>query len=173
MYRELYVDSDFSESEIEIIKKSIYEWESTTRGMVKINLLLNYKIKDKILFENENKNLLIKVNSLHPLIVSNDLKQNVVTLGFTKKYGNNFFVGIVYDRFMFSSQYHASIIHEIGHFLDLKHTDLYPAIMSNIRNKHVKCLTENDMIEFCNLYTCDYKIMNYCDPYILNNQLSY
>lgn len=174
---DIWVDSEFSESQAYLIEQAAEEWENATRGMVKIIVHKNYDIPNREIESDIDRNVVIKVSSADPFVIEQSNKHSGLIVNALTTKGPDlihYWIVPVMDRITFSSYFRSIMIHELGHIIvNFGHMDEGPAIMNEVRNKFVKCLTEFDLKYFCTKYDCVIDEMNYCDPYDLRNQFSY
>lgn len=175
--KDLWIDSEFSESQTYLIEQAAESWEDATRGMIKINLHKNYTIPNRKIASPLDRDIIIKVNGSDPFISKQSAKtKSGVIVGLTAQAPDltHNWVMIINDRITYSSHFKTIATHEIGHLMiDYGHQNEGPAIMNEQRDKFIKCLTRFDLEFFCNKFDCDVEELNYCDPYDLRNQLSY
>ena len=163
----LYIDKNFSFEEKKAIKTAKDNWEYSTNGIIKYNLIFDYDvdlaetIPSKIIIAKPDKNTLIKLDSVveSGKFLSGTLKTEKFEL-----------ILIIPSRMDFN-ELTARLMKELGNELDLYEIDSsVPAIMSGNEKLNTYCITEYDMVGFCMKYFCKVQDTKFCEskPIIKN-----
>lgn len=173
----VYIDEAFTFEEYLHIKSAADEWQYTSRGIVKYDLIYPYRPTDNTLTVSEGRNVVYKVLSNHPYVAKTDrqivegnrrknITATMVTLGFESVVDRSrdlWFIGLVTDRISSMQKLRVVAIHEFGHALNMKHRDNELGIMNASASFQTGgCLNRYDTLQFAEVYGYDIQIMNYC-----------
>ncbi len=158
----IYIDNDFSNTEIRYIKMAANEWENESKKIIKFEFV-NNKDEAEYLEKIKYKYSELPVEIINFKKISNEDK---ITLFLDKEVGGKI-VGfyddesrqtsilLVTDRLDSLKKLKSIILHEIGHSLGLKHIKHKNTIMHSTQSKSSDDITIKDLEEFCNLYYCE------------------
>lgn len=148
----LYVDSKFSNNEVQTIKYSLDEWEKATQGIIQYELLPNYEVgcsakdvKKEIELEHHT---IFKCLSSDDFIIEEDSKLNTKYAGL----GNLDHIMIISDRLESSKLLFSLLLHEEGHFFGLEHSKNKKSVMYPYVS--ISCIDQESLNQFCDLYEC-------------------
>lgn len=157
----IYIDKKFNSSEKLAIISAKYEWEKSTKEIIKYNLVFDYEIdmEDKI----PKKIIVIKLLSNDPIIKNIDEEIGEEFVNGTIVAGGGELIIIVSDRVSNTNQFKKIMMKEFGHDLGLPSIkkEGYSAVMNDL-TPNVDCLTDVDLGLFCQKYLCNFKKLNYC-----------
>lgn len=151
VYNTLYIDNNFTDSEVDIILSATWEWSNKTQHRVnyKVVILNDYHqdldLKNGILFN--------KLNQYNINIYDLDHQKDTITLGYysNKKVIAN--INIVADR-LNEDSYKDVVLHELGHSLGLHHNDDSSTLMYPYIQYPQNGLTKKDIDAYCDLHKC-------------------
>lgn len=150
----IYVDDQFSMSEIEIIRDAAKEWAFATHNKVQFTFFYFHHIPNREIASEIPFNIMIKIHSTDQFVFKMDMEDKHNILGFYRFIGGNFYIGLVFDRIINEQQFRSVVMHELGHSLGINHNNSEPAIMNSATGEEYKCLTKLDMDLFCDAYSC-------------------
>lgn len=172
----LHMDSQFEKNDYETILRSFKKWELDSHGVVKfvVSSTVWNSSKTDMEFINEDDQgcttdvYVATVNGKHPIVRNLEKGHEGNTLGFTHRGCEEKIVGFVMNRIKNSDVPNAlSFVatHEAGHLVGLAHIPVPgQSIMFPSMDLAANCTSKLDMMQFCLIYGCDWKDMNYCEP---------
>jgi hypothetical protein len=155
VHKTLYLDRNLSDGDTAIIISAALEWHVATNGLVTYDII---KLPRKNISINNSIVIVIVSPDLPDIIALDSATDGEEThLGY---YENNVYIpyiGIIPTRIA-PEEYRATIMHELGHSLGMKHTDelegigtlMYPNADFGARK-----ITDEDLKAFCVIYHCD------------------
>lgn len=152
----IYVDSRFTNTEKEIIKSALQEWHIASKGLTDYELIFNYKVDcsiDGVEEKEEDKKVIFRCNSTDEFILDRNIKTNKTKyLGL----GSLDHILLVMDRFKnsYEEMMFNIMIHELGHFYALNHSNNKTSIMYPYVPK-INCIDQETIDRFCGLYLCE------------------
>lgn len=158
----IYVDSRFNASEKLAIISAKYAWEHATKGIIKYNLVFDFKIDPDAPIP--KKIIIMKLSSTDPVVknIDSEVGEDFITLTLAAK-GTELIL-IVADRVHNTDTFKKLVIKEFGFDLGLpsiREEDM-PAVMNEL-TPDANCLTKADLYLFCQKYMCNHEKLNYCD----------
>ena len=145
---DIHADTAFSTLEKKCILQAAKEWELFSNNKIKFNIIFDLNIIDYSLVK--DKSTIIKVHSSAEIIKSMDKKIDSDTLGICYYTSDTTrAIYMVFDRLQNLNTFKCTMMHELGHYINLGHTDGH-----SIMNKHIKhniyFPTHTDAIEYGN-----------------------
>lgn len=156
---ELHVDSSFSIEEQEIIAEALDEWKEATDGIVSERMIIG--------IDSPRQHQVLR-KSIH----DDDVKRIEKRRGYTivgwawmeDFWGSNCHgpIWLVADRIKkenpdnYETVFKHVILHELGHHYGLEHASNKINALMSPRKKHIACITDIDLAQFCSLgYDCE------------------
>lgn len=170
--RILHIDPDFTIQEQLMIQSAAAEWENVTNHFVSFSYL-PYPQFDPLQPQMEYEPWQNTVCSKHVLImkmystdyVIQEIEQKIgyQIAGYTNRNMNEECglesIYVVSNRTKDGFWLRTIMLHELGHELELDHSSHYNAIMFSNIHIDVKCLTQNDLDDFCDIWGCNSNLM--------------
>lgn len=162
--RTVYIDQDFTSSQVEDIQKSLHEWENATHGAVQFDIITGFNTSnfDTMLALHQKSLIIENYPEDTPLVKNMDRQEQ-------EKYDNkNIWVQgdyegnqptptiyIISERILGRIAFVSVIEHEVGHALGLGHNPKKGTVMYAVQNESGRHVTIDDVIEYCKLHYCD------------------
>lgn len=154
-HKTIYVADNFSEEEYGFVKDAAKEWADETKGIITFDIYFGFTFKNyESMKYDRNVMVLVKANSDEPIVDALDKRIKVTILGYFLTKTGTQTVLIVPDRLENEDLFRATVIHELGHSIGLKHIDERDAIMYESLGSEVH-LTKQDIKHLCKTYYCD------------------
>lgn len=159
LHETIYVDRHMSEMEFILIADAAARWTQATNHIVELDVV-RLPILDHKQFALPGDVVAVVVSPDYPDIIKLDQENDEGTLGYFNPYGTAPMIAIVDDRLDTPEDFEQVALHEIGHYLGLKHNEgvlgvdtlMYPYM--DLQSNHI---TQDDLVHFCELYHCDAK----------------
>lgn len=154
LHKNVYVDNKFDDIEKQYIIEAGKEWELRTHNLVEFNFLFEFSLDD-IELVNSRYALIIKKANKNDEDFNRFDKKLQDALGVYDPRPNTPIIYILSERLDFTD-YKATVMHELGHSLFLKHSNsgkaiMYPYIGKEDIHKNIHTI---DLEQFCDLYQC-------------------
>jgi len=149
----LYVDRNFDEESQDKIISAALQWTFATHHIIEFNVVI-LPTQEKIKI---NQGIfIVKVSSDFPEIIWKDNLSKNITLGLY--FGNTPIktILLVDDR-LTDNLFLPVILHELGHALELQHTQETGTLMYPIVDEASYIITQRDLNQFCQIHHCDPK----------------
>lgn len=147
----LNIDSHFSPAEEKIIEKSIASWEQASQHQLQFQV--NWHHAPPGLFKQHlTQNYFIwSLPNISPQFNPDEQYYFEKYLGVTWRYDPSTADIIIFPHHTLSD-FHSTVLHELGHLLGLKHQDQTHTVMYEF--SQTNCLTLEDVASLCQLYDC-------------------
>lgn len=164
----VYIDDAFNARDKADIVMALRSWECSTKGIVKFDIVW----ERKLLFNGRNNIFIKSVDDKYPAIVEIDAEREPakdgvkrITVGLYEESNNNYTpttILIVRPK-IGEKGLKEVVIHEIGHSLNMDHTDDTDTIMYPHLDKGAHKITNHDLNNFCDLYWCESNELKACN----------
>lgn len=153
--RTIYFDPIISNQNIILLTQAAAEWNIATNHQVK------FTIKNLGLIDNEHINpnnsvIFLEVSNYYPKILESDLINKYYTLGYYDDFNMIPYIYIVPDRLVNNDLYYKTVIlHELGHYLGLKHNlnkEDVGSLMYPLMDFGSTSITAKDIRQFNKIY---------------------
>lgn len=169
LHTTLYIDNNFNDFEQQAITEAALEWATTTNNIIQYDVV---RLPTDDIIDARSSIVISKQTPDHPNVLALDTTNDRTTLGFYDK--RTFIRSIVLvSQRIAPEDYKTVVLHELGHSLGLEHnsgidgmdTLMYPSRNITIDDITIKSssdhLTLIDGIQFCKLYHCNPKELQY------------
>ena len=158
----VYIDKRFSKIEINYIEEALNEWSEKSNNLLQFKVEYNININEKEYIKNKYQSIMIeKTHSSDTEIVFVEKLSETTLIGLCNTSTAPIDVMIIFDRLKNKEEYRSVVIHEIGHALGLKHSDIRWTLMYPYIDSGSYHLTYYDMEQFCKIYSCNVKDLNF------------
>lgn len=152
VHKTLYVDRNLSDDDFDLIVSAAYEWHAATKNMVSYDVVrLPHQNIDA-----KNSIVIVIVSIDFPQVITLDTP-DTISLAYYDDSGTVPYIGLVPDRIQ-DAMYKTVIMHELGHSLGLKHSDIIEGI-GTLMYPYIDIgsdkITHADLQQFCQIYGCD------------------
>ena len=159
-HKPVYIDTQFSPIDRDNIEKAIDTWNYVLNGFIKFDIASETfdmdpsEIKNAI---NNNGVLILKINSLNPIIPVP--KINGTVLGFAATGGHYLYLvkDVILDK-----EIETITLHELGHILGSPDIDGEALMNTKHSEENSRCIDKRSMEEVAKYQNIDPKTLNYC-----------
>jgi hypothetical protein len=129
----ILADINFNYQERGIILEAISDLENFCNGLIQIDIFFELDVAK---IDDIECTVLLKADDSHPTIIESDNKISAETLGLCQYMTNGQCrLYLVQKRLYNEITFRTTIIHELGHFIGMKHTEMYSIMhKSNFSN---------------------------------------
>jgi hypothetical protein len=160
---DVYVADGFTDSEVLNIIEGVRLWERSLGGAMQWHLFSYDSFqKDKIcdchsLEGAEHRVVMFRrAVSTDKWVVDWQTEQKKTLLGLCNDDGlNKATVWLIEDKLTTQLSERIVTAHEFGHALGLSHVSDMTSVMSQYQSYKIKCITQHDVKEFCDIHDCD------------------
>lgn len=132
LIEEIHADISFTSTERLYILQAAKDWETFSNNRIKFNIIFDLNLIDYSLMS--DKSTIIRVHSSAQVIKEMDEKIKANTLGICYYTSDTIrTIYLAFDRLKDYNTLRATTAHELGHYIDLDHTEGH-----SIMNKHIK-----------------------------------
>lgn len=157
--QEIHADTSFTKIERIYLLKAAEDWKRFSNNAIHFNLIFDLNLTDLSLMN--DKSIIVRVHSSCQAIKESDERIKSNTLGLC------FFntdtvrtIYLVFDRLTNMNMLKSTTVHELGHYINLEHTDGH-SIMNKCIMYDAVFLTYIDALEYCSKYNYIPKDLKY------------
>lgn len=154
-YKTIYIDRTFNASQRSLIVIAAAEWQNSTKGIVRFHI---ENMPTTNIIDPSNSIIIYSVSPDSPDILSLDAENNSRHLGVTNMEHFLPNIEIVSSRINSAYDFKATILHELGHAIGLKHNEGingYHTLMCPALDVGAAEITKIDLQNFCKIYLCN------------------
>jgi hypothetical protein len=158
LHKTVYIEDNLSAWQVVEAVDALIKWEAATHDMAQFDIRFHTSISEEATITDICHSLIIRnTTSVNKEIAAADSpKDHLLIVGiYTKTEYNIPMIMLVDDR-LDMSLYETTLLHELGHSFGLFHEDDSNSIMYFNVSQGAGKITDIDMNQFCELYTCNY-----------------
>jgi hypothetical protein len=163
-HKTLYVDRNFDTDQFISIVQAALRWNEATNHIINYNVVRLPITNGKQIANPDDSIIIDLVSPDLPDVIAIDTLNENTTLGYYKEHEVIPMIGIINERIDDNNMFEQVILHELGHSVGLKHNEglagintlMYPSV--NLASDYI---TQEEIINFCKLYSCDPNKLKY------------
>lgn len=157
---DVYISNRFDANDVKLINEATQEWEEKTNHLIIYHIYYNFDISHSSDIQYKSHSLVfIKLSKYDATMPQIDKTYGGKVLGLFDGTGMVPKVFLIPDRLLGANYERSVILHELGHFLGLSHSETEDTLMYPSQDHSSKHITKDDLQAFCKIWNCPVNVL--------------
>lgn len=157
---DIYISDQFNANDVELINEATREWEEKTDHLITYHIYYNFDLSNVSDIRYRSHSLVfIKLSKYDKITQQIDKDHGGKVLGLFDGTGMVPRIFLMSDRLLGAEYERSVILHELGHFEGLTHSEIENTLMYPSQDKSSKHITKDDLKAFCKKWRCSANVL--------------